>query len=150
MKRVSVLIGALFALAIVACVLVAGCWALSYTGEAGRVAREEFGPRAMLQKYEWLKDAAAQLDKKRADIDVFSSQLAALELLPPESWDRIDKEQRMLLLQQLAGIKSSHNGLSAKYNAQMAKFNWRFAEAGRLPQGATDPLPREFKPYVTQ
>lgn len=28
--------------------------------EAAQVAKEEFGPRAMLQKYEWLKDASAQ------------------------------------------------------------------------------------------
>lgn len=25
----------------------------------------------------------------------------------------------------------------------------RFANQGDLPQGATDPLPREFKPYVS-
>ena len=35
-------------------------------GEAAQVTREEFGPRAMLGKYEWFKDAAAQLEKKQA------------------------------------------------------------------------------------
>lgn len=51
--------------------------------------------------------------------------------------------------QEVAGIKASYNSLAAEYNSQMSKFNWQFAEKGKLPPGATDPLPREFKPYVT-
>ena len=40
------------------------------------------------------------------------------------------------------------HGLAAEYNAQMAKFNWAFTNQGKLPAGATEVLPREFKPYT--
>jgi hypothetical protein len=114
-----------------------------WIGEAQKVARQEFGPSAMLKKYEWFKDAAAQLDKKRADIRVYEQRLKE-----PVTADRLDREQRNLWLTELAGVKASYNGLAAEYNAQMAKFNWSFANAGQLPQGASDPLPREYKPYT--
>lgn len=119
-------------------------------GFVGYVAKEEFGPRAMLQKYEWFKDAAAQLNKKQADIKVYQSRLSSMksdyEGTKRKDWDRTDKEQFSLWQTEVAGVTASYNGLAAKYNAQMAKFNWRFANAGDLPQGATEPLPREFKP----
>jgi hypothetical protein len=104
----------------------------------------------MLRKYEWFKDVSAQLDKKKADIVIFESRLASLTSALPESrteWDRHDKADYAQMRAELAGVESSFNGLAAEYNAQMAKFNWRFAEAGSLPEGATIPLPREHKPY---
>lgn len=33
---------------------------------------------------------------------------------------------------------------------QMVKFNWRFCNAGTMPQGTGDPLPREYKPYLVK
>src|SRR4051812_6824001 len=44
-------------------------------GETAQVAKEQFGPRATLVKYEWFKDAAAQLDKKRADIVLYEGRM---------------------------------------------------------------------------
>jgi len=123
-----------------------------WVGETQQVAKEQFGPRALLAKYEWFKDSAAQLDKKRADIRVYSVRLSSMldsySSIPRYQWDRTDKEQWALWQSELAGVKASYNGLAAQYNSQMAKFNWAFANAGSLPQGATEPLPREFKPYV--
>src|SRR3990172_12847418 len=55
-------------------------WTLGWFREGATVVQEEFGPRAMLQKYEWFKDAAAQLDKKRADISVYQSRFKSMEL----------------------------------------------------------------------
>jgi hypothetical protein len=122
--------------------------------EAMDVAHEEFGPKALLTKYEWFKDAAAQLDKKRADIKVYDVRIATMSEdygdTPRKDWDRTDKEQRNIWLGEMAGVKASYNGLAAEYNAQMAKFNWRFCEVGKLPQGATEPLPRDFKPYTEE
>ena len=43
-------------------------------GEATTVAHQEFGPKAMLVKYEWFKDASAGLDKKQANILVYSTR----------------------------------------------------------------------------
>lgn len=132
-----------------------GIWGLGsvfgWFGEAAQVAKEEFGPRAMLQKYEWFKDASAQLDKKKADIGVYDSRVADLfadyEGVKRKDWPRSDREQLSVWRSEVAGVRASFNGLSADYNAQMAKFNWSFANAGSLPKGATEPLPSEYKPY---
>jgi len=124
---------------------------LGWFREAAQVTREEFGPRAMLQKYEWFKDASAQLDKKQADIRVYEARLDALEQaydgVERVEWDRVDKQQSNLWRAELTGVIASYNGLAAEYNAEMSKFNWRFANAGELPRGATQTLPREYRPY---
>jgi len=116
-------------------------------GEAATVAREQVGPRALLEKYEWFKDTSATLDKKRADIDVFTHRVEKLEKRYAESKSRTDDEALNQAETELAGVISSYNDLSARYNAQMAKVNWRFANRGDLPAGADVPLPREYKPY---
>ncbi len=122
-------------------------------GEAAQVAQEEFGPRAALEKYEWFKDAAAQLEKKQADIAVYEGRQKAMnetyQDLARQKWPREDREQYNVWSSEVAGVKASYNALAADYNAQMAKFNWRFANVGELPKGADTPLPREFKPYTT-
>jgi hypothetical protein len=123
-----------------------------WLSEAASVAREEYGPRAMLEKYEWFKDAAAQLDKKRADTQIYEARLIALEQSyegeSRRDWARSDLEQFNLWQSEVAGVKASYNSLAAEYNSQMAKFNYRFANAGDLPRGASEPLPREFKAYL--
>jgi hypothetical protein len=127
---------------------------LGWFNEGAKVAQEEFGPRAMLQKYEWFKDAAAQLEKKQADIAVYDSRLTGMKEaytgVVKSAWPRDEREQFNIWVSELAGVKASYNSLAAEYNAQMAKFNWRFANKGDLPKGAENPLPREFKPYTMQ
>ncbi len=129
----------------------AGAYFLGWFGEAATVAREEFGPREMLRKYEWFKDASANLDKKKADIGVYEARIVGLEGdyegTPRSEWPRSDREQLNLWRTEVAGVRASYNGLAAEYNAQMAKFNWRFANAGDLPEGATVALPREYRTY---
>lgn len=124
---------------------------LGFFQEGAQVAREEFGPRALLKKYEWFKDAAAECDKKRADVKVFEVNLVVMkedyEGTKRRDWDRTDKEQFNQWRMEIAGVKASYNSLAAEYNSAMSKFNWRFCNKGTLPQGATDPLPREFKEY---
>jgi len=140
------------------CVIVVGLTTVfAVTGwfqEGVQVSRQEFGPKEMLRKYEWFKDAASMLDKKRADIAVYHSRIGALiksyENVSRTEWPRDDREQIGLWYTEVAGVKASYNALAAEYNSQMTKFNWRFANKGMLPKGADDPLPREFKPYVTQ
>ena len=126
-------------------------YGLGWFQEAAEVTREEFGPRAVLQKYEWFKDASAQLDKKRVDIRVYEARLEALQAaydgVERNDWDRVDKQQGNLWLAELTGVISSYNSLAAEYNAEMSKFNWRFANVGELPRGASQPLPKEYRPY---
>ena len=144
--------GKVLGFVVVLCVLGVGInivgSAAGWFNEGVAVVREEFGPREMLRKYEWFKDVASQLDRKRADISLFEARVLVFEELGPRTgWDRTDKEQYAQNIAELTGVRSSYNDLAAEYNAQMVKFNWSFAEAGKLPEGATDPLPREFKPY---
>lgn len=134
-----------------------GCSAFAYGmgwfSEAAQVAQEEFGARALLTKYEWFKEASAALDAKRASIGVYERRFEALKAeygsQPRSAWSREDREQWNLWTAEVAGVTASYNLLAADYNAQMAKFHWQFANVGQLPQGATQPLPREYKPYET-
>lgn len=123
-------------------------------GEAYDVAREEVGPRALLKKYEWFKDASAQLDKKQADITIYESRLTDLEEtyknVPRQNWPRTDLEQSNIWRLEVAGIKASYNSLAAQYNAAMSKVNYAFCNIGDLPPGAVEPLPRSFREYLTQ
>lgn len=125
-----------------------------WCGETARVGQQEFGPKAMLEKYSWFKDAAAQLEKKKADVEVYEGRVRRMEETyretPRTQWPREDREQYNVWQSEVAGVKASYNTLAAEYNANMAKFNWRFANQGELPPGADAPLPREFKPYVTK
>jgi hypothetical protein len=130
-------------------------YGLGWFGSAAEVAKEEFGPKAALAKYEWFKDASAQLDKKQADIKVYAARLGEISGgYPPgttrASWAREDREQYNTWSSEVAGVKASYNALAAEYNAQMAKFNWRFANAGDLPKGADRVLPREYPAYIEQ
>lgn len=126
------------------------CGAVSNTS---KVLQKEVYPEALLRKYEWFKNASAELDKKNADIKVYSSKIADMrEEYKGEkrsAWDRTDKETMNQWEQELAGIKASYNALGAEYNSQMSKINWAFCNVGQLPPSA-QPLPREFKPYVEQ
>lgn len=127
-------------------------YGLGWFSEAAKVAQDEFGPKAMLTKYEWFKDASAQLDKKIADISVYDARLksqdAAYKGVARKDWPRDEREQRSVWESEVAGVRASYNSLAADYNSQMAKFNWRFANRGDLPKGAETPLPREYKPYT--
>lgn len=125
-------------------VSVAG-WLGGWFSEAGQVAREQAGPRALLRKYEWFKDAYAQLEAKRANILAYDARIAALDKRGPLS--RTAEEQRNLWLGEKAGVVASYNDLAAEYNAQMAKANYRFTNVGDLPQGSSDPLPRNVISY---
>jgi len=123
-------------------------------GNAAAVAKKELYPAALLKKYEWFKNASSELDKKQADIAVYSSKIESMrEEYKGEkrsAWDRTDKETMNIWDQELAGIKASYNSLSAEYNAQMSKINWAFCNVGQLPPGSSIPLPREYKPYIEQ
>jgi hypothetical protein len=127
---------------------------LGGASDAANVVSKEFAPSALLTKYEWFKDASAQLDKKLADISVYDRRTKNLEAtykgIARAGWPRDDREQLNIWDSEVAGIKASYNSLAAEYNSQMSKFNYRFTNVGDLPAGATQPLPREYKPYVTE
>lgn len=137
---------------IVAVILVVVGIALHHAQRTGEVVLQETDPAVLQARYVWFKDVAAQLDKKRADIEVYESRAKSIaktyDGVPRSKWAREDREQQNVWEQEVAGVKASYNGLAAEYNAAMAKWNWRFCNVGTLPPGATEPLPPEFKPYI--
>ena len=114
---------------------------------------DQIEPRELLRKYEWFKDASAALDKQQANIQVYANRFNSLkkdyEGKPRAAWAREDREQYNIWMSEETGIQAAYNGLAAEYNAAMAKINYRFCNVGGLPQGSTQPLPREYKPYET-
>jgi hypothetical protein len=122
--------------------------------DGAQTVKKEFSPSAMLKKYEWFKNASAQLDKKIADIDVWGTKIKSLEGQytgkSRTEWLRSDAEQYNIWQSEINGIKSSYNSLAAEYNSAMSKFNYAFCNVGDLPEGAENPLPREYKPYISE
>jgi hypothetical protein len=121
-----------------------GC---GWFGRATDLVQEQVDPFELQRKYELFKDEAAQLDKKRADIRVYESRFKHFHC-HDITMDRTSREQCMVWEQEVSGITASYNSLAADYNAQMAKWNYAFCNVGGLPKGASEPLPREFKPYM--
>lgn len=125
-----------------------------WLSKASDVATQQVDPALLLKRYEWFKEASAQADKRRANIEVFKARLTSMEKsyegTARKDWDRTDKEQFNLWQQEIAGTVASYNEIAAEYNAAMAKFNYRFTNVGDLPRGAAQPLPREVKPYAVQ
>ena len=121
-------------------------------GGVAKVASDELAPTVLQQKYEWFKDASAQLDAKVANIEVYQGRITRMnkmyEGMPRTHWNRADIDQVNLYESEVGGIKASYNSLAATYNAEMVKWNWKFTNIGELPQGATKVLPREYKPYI--
>lgn len=116
-----------------------------FAGRTIDVVKQQIDPQELLRKYELFKDESAALDAKLASISIKEYQLREVRSLP---MDRTNREQLMIWQQELGGMKYSFNALAADYNAQMAKINYAFCNVGQLPQGATIPLPREYKPYI--
>ena len=118
-------------------------------------AYKEFKPEELLRKYEWFKDASAQCDQKLATLKTYETRFESMkqgygtDSLKRSKWSRTDTEQWNVWESEYLGVKASYNDISAQYNSAMTKFNYRFCNAGQLPQGADVVLPREFKPYIT-
>lgn len=147
----SVLVGVI----IVGCTLIFGTCNLAskMVANGQQTVYEQFSPSVLLAKYEWFKDASAQLDAKVANMGDYTQRFKDLrdaygsDSLHRSKWSRADMEQWNLWSSELAGVKASYNDLAGQYNAAMVKFNYRFCNVGNLPQGATIALPKEYKPY---
>jgi hypothetical protein len=89
-----------------------------FVNDAVKTAKKEFSPSELLRKYEWFKDASAQLDKKQADIKVFEVKLTEFDGLTRKEMDRTDKEQKAQWQVEVAGIRSSYNDLAYRCPSQ--------------------------------
>ena len=116
----------------------------SWVNEGATVAKEEFGPRGALAKYEWFKDASATIDEKFNTIKVYeqnkTDMLADYEGIPRKNWDKLDKRQYNQWAMEITGIKASYNKVVKEYNAASSKFNWQAFN--------TDEIPRSYDLYL--
>lgn len=121
---------------------------------AQKTVYEQFKPEELLRKYEWFKDASAQLDAKLANLKAYEDRFTTMrreygaDSVSRNKWSRDDKEQWNIWQSEAVGLKASYNDLSAQYNAAMVKFNYRFCNRGDLPQGQSEILPREYREYI--
>lgn len=114
----------------------------SVANETANVAQQQFGPRAAVVKYEWFKDAAAALDKQRANLLVYEKRFTDFDAqykgIARSQWPRDEREAYNQMKAEYAGVSAAYNDLAAQYNSNMSKVNWQFASAS---------LPREIAPY---
>ena len=117
-------------------------YTLGWFGEAGEVAKKEFGPKASLKKYEWFKDAIEQLNAKTDAIAHLQLKIDLYHVKRPKDfsqWSRQDLERLEVMERELFGLKLSFTQLAAEYNANMEKVNWKYAADGELPRRYTWP-----------
>lgn len=125
---------------------------MNWFGKVTDVISEEIDPRNVQVKYEEFKIMHATLESKLANIDVQAGKIDNMEesyegILRNE-WNRADINSYNLWQSELDGTIMSFNNLADDYNAAMAMWNYRFCNIGTLPEGATEPLPREFAQYI--
>lgn len=106
--------------------------------ETRNVAQEQFGARAALKKYEWFKDASAQLAKKRADITLYDARQK--DECKPRPTDRFAQEACTTMASERLGVIASYNELAAEYNAASSKVNWSIFQGD---------IPQTYAPYTT-
>lgn len=116
-----------------------------YANDAADTAFNETKASTLLQRYEYFKNLASAIDKKRADIELYESELSGG--MPAAKDEREYYIQRRT---ELLGIIGIHNQLVSEYNSAMAKFNYNFTNVGDLPKSNLEPLPREFQSYKTK
>lgn len=117
-----------------------------YANDASDTLFQETKASTLLKKYQWFKDAKAQLEAFDSSIKIQQKRLDFLES-DRANWNRDDRQNWHQVSTEVAGIKAGYNNLAAEYNAAMAKVNYSFCNVGDLPRGATEPLPRSFAPY---
>lgn len=136
-------------LACVLLVCLVGC------SEAYEVAKEELGPRALNEKYEWFKNTHATLVSRRATLRALDGKMVTLredyEGVSRKDWARDDRQTLTKWQSEHDGIKASYNALAAEYNAEMSKWHTEFVNAGKLPAGdKLGEIPRTVAPYIDQ
>ncbi|MBI5733233.1 hypothetical protein HY967_04800 [Candidatus Jorgensenbacteria bacterium] len=103
----------------------------------------------LAERYEWGVNLARQIDVKRVALDSLEAKKADIEKAnakkPQKKWSRKVKEQYGVLDSLISLNRSEHDKLAKEYNAEMSKWNWRFAKPDSLPQGITTPLSGPYK-----
>lgn len=107
---------------------------LGWWEETKKVVKEEFGPRASLDKYSWFIDQANRIEKMGQDLKIFEARVADIDKQynaygedklkwPPHvtmQYNQAKQQGR----DDLVALTSQHNKLVSEYNSASEKFNW--------------------------
>jgi hypothetical protein len=150
MKKVLIVFGILAALVI----LPVAAFGVNWISKAASVVAEQVDPARLLREYETFKEIHASLASKKQGIDVLQAKVDTLvadyEGVSRKDWPRDDRQALNQMRSERSGMVLIFNDLAADYNARTAKINFRFCNVGDLPQGATEPLPRNYVLYVSK
>ena len=122
-------------IAVICIVGVAG-YVLGWFGEAGKVAKEEFAPKAALEKYEWFINQANGIEKMDKDLIIFEKRLKDVDERYKNSYGQDPKQwpphiqvqynkERQTAYDDLVAVASQRNNLVKDYDAASDKFNWK-------------------------
>src|SRR5690348_10560135 len=101
---------------------------LNWCSESSEVAREELGPKALNQKYEWFKDTAEQIKSQKSSIQLLKSrnEQFVFDMGPRNKWNRSDSDTYAQFQTELTGAMANCNRLIGEYNAEMKKWHTKF------------------------
>ena len=108
-------------------------YVMGWFSEAASVAKDEFGAKAALEKYEWFKDQSARIEKASADILTFEQRVKSVDKQYAEYGDKKNwspdirvqyNHAKEISRDDLVSVVSNFNNLVRDYNAQSSKFNW--------------------------
>jgi len=107
---------------------------LGWFGEGAKVVKDEFGPKAALEKYEWFINQANSIKKMEADITIFESRVTNIKSEYSAYGSDLSKwpldvrtqynHSLQLAKDDLVAIVSQRNNLVKDYNSASEKFNW--------------------------
>lgn len=138
---------------IVAIFLLKALGIVSWWGqEAVEVAKEEFAPRAALEKYEWFINQSKYITKSRKDVenqkrkesDIDSSYFKSYGVSQrdwPLTVQVTYNSEKNKARDDLNSYVSLLNGLITEYNGQSEKFNWSYFKNN------SDKPPEKFGEY---
>lgn len=125
---------------------------LGWFGEAADVAREEFGPSAMRDKYQWFVQQAHSIESMDSTISVFESRVKGVDRQYSGYGEDMSKwpphiqvqynNARQQTRDDLVAVVTQRNGLVREYNAASNDFFWEnFKHEPDLP-------PKLYTKYV--
>jgi len=126
-KVTGLIVGALIVLSVIG-------YALGWFSDAAEVAKDEFGPKAAMEKYEWFINQATNIEKMDQDIVLYQQRVASVDSTyaaygkdkstwPPDIRTTYNHEKQTAK-DDLLAIASQRNNLVKEYNAASQKFNW--------------------------
>mgnify|MGYP007031238894 CR=1 FL=1 len=110
-------------------------YAYNWFGEGFQVAREEFGPRAAIFKYEWFHDKHENIKSVKQKVKIAQDAVKAFtdSAGPRSSWTFEDKNEMSRLSAVLNATQNILTEMVSEYNSNSSKFNHKVFRDAQLP-----------------